>query len=90
MEERKLLIVQPDSLPLQVSHVTACGSPQTRVQPNKGRQLMNNKTLGDPYCPTRTGYYSCLMTFFTAVLRQPAMCRETGCDDEEGFNNAVV
>lgn len=43
MKERKLLIVQPDWLPLQVSHVTASGSPQTRVQPNKGRQLMNNR-----------------------------------------------
>lgn len=60
---RKLLIVQPDSLPLQVFRVTACDSPQTRVQPNNGSQLMNNKTPGASYCPTRTGYYSNLMTF---------------------------
>lgn len=85
MKERKLLIVQPDWLPLQVSHVTASGSPQTRVQPNKGRQLMNNKTPEGPYCPTRTGYYSCLMTFFTAVQREREMCREMGGDDKEGL-----
>lgn len=48
----KSLIVQPDSLPLQVFRVTACDSRQTRVQPNNGRQLMNNKTLGPPYWPT--------------------------------------